>query len=402
MRLILCLVFLGYLIPQLEAQLGAGCTDPQADNFDSTAIWNDGSCLYSPVQLSPQASFNLDPILEETSGLIFWQDKLWTHNDGAWDTLYALDTLDGSLISRQALPAGIPLRDWEDLGQDEDYIYIGDFGNNSGTRRDLRLYRYPTADINGTWDTLRFAYEDQDSFNTALNANAYDCEAMVISGDTIYLFSKRWTDNRSFVYALAKDGSQDTARLVDSFEVQGLVSSAWMLGDSLLVLSAYTPLLQPYLWLCYDFQPGRFFSGNKRRINLNLSFHQVEALCSADGLKYYLSNERFQQGSFINIPAKLQILDLSSYLSHYLYPPNSPIMGIGAWSGGATLIYPNPSPSGLFFLDLAEQPYALSDALGRPLAAGLLQQGQLDLSTYPSGVYLLHLPKQDQTYRLYR
>ena len=31
--------------------------------------------------------------------------------------------------------------DWEEISQDKDFIYIGDIGNNSGNRDDLKIYR---------------------------------------------------------------------------------------------------------------------------------------------------------------------------------------------------------------------------------------------------------------------
>src|SRR5690606_31182475 len=108
---------------------------------------------------------------------------LLTHNDDSDTNLYALDSITGAVISQFALP-GVTNIDWEDIAQDEDFIYIGDFGNNArGNRQNLRILRLSKASMSTAVpviDTLFFSFEDQTDF-TALPANTtdFDCEAMV-------------------------------------------------------------------------------------------------------------------------------------------------------------------------------------------------------------------------------
>lgn len=85
----------------------------------------------------------------------------------------------------------------------------------------------------------------------------------------------------------------------------------------MIVLTGYSSSLQPFLYLLYDFNETAFFSGNKRKIGLNLPFHQVEGIATTDGLKFYISNEYFNQFT-INVPQKIHTLNLSSYLQNYL------------------------------------------------------------------------------------
>ena len=77
-----------------------GCTDPLAVNYDQSATANDGSCRYNPANIAPLGSLNLDATLSETSGLIFWDNRLWTHNDNSDTNLYALDTIYGRIIQQ--------------------------------------------------------------------------------------------------------------------------------------------------------------------------------------------------------------------------------------------------------------------------------------------------------------
>src|SRR5665647_3174356 len=118
-----------------------GCTDPLAINFNPSATFNDGSCAFSPASIAPISSFNLAGNLTETSGLISWNNQIWTHNDGDDINIYALDSTSGTIIKSYPIN-GTTNTDWEEISQDDDFVYIGDFGNNSnGNRTDLKIVR---------------------------------------------------------------------------------------------------------------------------------------------------------------------------------------------------------------------------------------------------------------------
>jgi len=118
-----------------------GCKDVHAINYDPAVTINDGSCLYEDVIADPVDSFVMIEIVVETSGLIIWDDKIWTHNDSDDNSLYAIDPLNGSLIKSYQME-GLQNTDWEEISQDDNYIYIGDTGNNrNGNRTDLKILR---------------------------------------------------------------------------------------------------------------------------------------------------------------------------------------------------------------------------------------------------------------------
>ena len=119
----------------------AGCTDPLANNYDAAAITNDGSCTYSTTDYSLTEIAILPDLINESSGLVFFDDQLWTHNDkGGEDKIYQIDTSTGVVIQTVVIAAA-DNDDWEDLAQDENHIYIGDFGNNKGDRMNLKIYK---------------------------------------------------------------------------------------------------------------------------------------------------------------------------------------------------------------------------------------------------------------------
>ena len=89
-RLLLMLVLLigfNYLYAQIS-----GCTDVKANNYNISATQNDGSCTYDHAIIDPVASWNLPENIIETSGLIIWEDKIWTHNDDSDNNIYSFET----------------------------------------------------------------------------------------------------------------------------------------------------------------------------------------------------------------------------------------------------------------------------------------------------------------------
>lgn len=323
----LLIFFLVILAGKSVAQV-YGCTDPLANNYNPSATVNNGSCTYNSTSISPVSSYTLSSTLAETSGLIRWDNLIWTHNDSDDINLYGLDSLNGNILQTQAL-TGTQNTDWEEISQDEDYLYIGDFGNNSnGNRTDLKILRISkTSFVSGTpvTDTISFSYADQVNFNpTGGNNTDFDCEAFMVTWDSIFLFTKQWVSRQTKLYALPKTPGTYTAQPRGTLNVQGLITGATSKQDeNIVVLSGYSNTLQPFIYLLYDYTGNAFFNGNKRKIQLSQSFHQVEGIATNDGLKYYISNEAFSQFPF-NVQQKLQVLNLSSYLSGYINSNNLP------------------------------------------------------------------------------
>jgi hypothetical protein len=272
--LLLFLLLIGPAV-QASAQV-SGCTDPQALNFDSLAIVNDGSCMYPSTSTVPKKMVrSLSVELRETSGLIFWNNALWTHNDsGGEPVLYKLDTLNGKVLQRVTLVNALNI-DWEEIAQDESHVYIGDFGNNLGNRKDLRIYAVSKTEIPSDGDgeasasVINFSYADQQNFDPANRSNDYDCEAMVAFGDSLYLFTKNWANQQSRLYALPKTPGTYSVYPIDTLAADGLITGADLSpSGNELVLCGYKNY-SPFLWLLFDFSNGSFFKGNKRRINFS-------------------------------------------------------------------------------------------------------------------------------------
>lgn len=374
-----------------------GCTDSHATNFNANATQNDGSCVYSTTTIVPQHSFVLSNAIDETSGLILFDDVLLTHNDDSDTKLYQLDLTNGSTMSTVQIPT-VSNVDWEDIAQDEHYIYIGDFGNNAtGIRTDMKIYRFlkPEWENPTTIDTIQFSYETQTDFTTsAANATNFDCEAFIVTEDKIYLFTKEWISNATSIFELEKAPGQQEAVLKGTLNVEGLITGATHFEEKkLIALSGYSTSLSPFVYLLYDFDGSDFLSGNKRKINLNLPFHQVEGIATADGLNYYISNEKFSQ-SIINVEQKLHKFDLSPYLDVYFFPEILLVDKLQATT--PFRVYPNPITDGfhvLFpeFTATEHITFELIDPTGKSIFKNILksknQQFELGAFNLKSGFY---------------
>jgi len=319
-------LFLIFLIGlSAKAQL-SGCTDALAKNYNPSAVLNDGSCVYENGKTVPLFSITLSDTLNETSGLVYFDNQLWTHNDDTDTNIYALDTI-GKITSRYPLK-GVKNTDWEEISQDSTYFYIGNFGNNvNGIRKDLQILRIEKMSLkanNPKIDTIAFSYSNQVDFTrNKANSTDLDCEAFIVSKDSIYLFTKQWTSKKTALYALPKLPGTYTAQFKSELDVNGLITGATYLEEKkLIVLCGYSKQLKPFLYLLYDFRDTDFFSGNKRKITLALSYHQVEGIATRNGLQYYISNEHFRLKPIINTPQQLHQLDLSTFLQLYLSNQN--------------------------------------------------------------------------------
>ena len=88
-----------------------------------------------------EEKFFLPPLLYESSGVIFFNNKLISHNDsGNENKLYEIDTISGEVVRTITIDNANNI-DWEDIAQDASSIYIGDIGNNNGNRTDLKIYK---------------------------------------------------------------------------------------------------------------------------------------------------------------------------------------------------------------------------------------------------------------------
>lgn len=311
-------LFLFFLFISASYAQTKGCTDRLAENFNSKATENDGSCKYASSKVRVKFTKKLSDSIAETSGLIATENLLWTHNDDNSTTLFGMDTKGN--IKKKINLEGVKNIEWEEISQDSLYLYIGDFGNNAmGNRKDLHILRIEKKSLSKatpTIDTIFFSYDNQKEFEPKKEANItdFDCEAFVASRDSIYLFTKQWVSEKTSVYSLSKNPGTHIAKLKETINVEGLITGATELPKGKgIVLCGYSHFMQPFLYLLYGYKNNDFSAGNKRRIKISLLFHQIEAITTEDGKLFYVTNEA-TKNAFIYNPQEIHTLDLSPYL----------------------------------------------------------------------------------------
>lgn len=278
-----------------------------------------GFCFSSQAQnvlkLKPIYSKYLDDTLHETSGLIFWNNLLVTHNDDTDTHLYCLDTLNGAICKVFNLPK-VKNQDWEEIAQDSSFIYVGDFGNNAkGNRKDLKILRLSKQSLvanSPVIDTISFGYETQTDF-TAQKSNKtnFDCEAFVVANDSIFLFTKQWLDLQTKMYVIPKLPGNHIAKYLSSYNIKGLVTGAVLTQDKKrLVLCGYTKFGKSFLSVFDNFIGTNFLSVPEKRIKLKFRFRQIEGITTANGIQYYITNEKLKF-LFINKKQQIHLFDLS-------------------------------------------------------------------------------------------
>ncbi len=234
--------------------------------------------------------------LSETSGLIVVGGKFYTHGDsGDEPILYEFDTLTGK-INRTVFVQGATNKDWEEMTQDDSFVYIGDFGNNAGMRKDLVIYKIQKAllsldTIRGV-DTIQFGYEQQVDFSNKTFQTNFDAEAMIATDSCLYIFSKNWGNFKTYIYECSKKKGQYLLKINDSIEANGLITGACFSPFSgKLLLCGYT-LNVGFVLECDSFLSRKI----KKQLN-RMEFPafgniQIEAIAEVAKDRYFLTSEQ--------------------------------------------------------------------------------------------------------------
>ena len=402
------LLLLLALLAARPAWAQRGCPDPQATNYNPAAIGNDGSCQYPlmATPLPPKAALN--PELNESSGLQLLGGQLWSHNDsGNPPVLFRLDSASGQTLQRVRL-SNVPNIDWEDLAADANYLYVGDFGNNLGNRRDLRILRVARTDLGPGADSARaqvisFSYPDQLDFTPRNNQHNFDCEAMFFARDSLHLFTKDWGDFQTRYYTVPATPGTHVAHLKATFNVNGLITAADCnpAGTTAALLGYDTRTGAAFMWLLSDFAGTAFFSGNKRRIELpSVAFvGQVEGLCFRSAARLFISNERLVS-PIVTVPARLYGLSVGRWLPGAVLATTPP-----ARAEVGVLATPNPAHQRLHLTRTgnATGPASISifNAQGQEVLTDTLPAGSsqrdVDLAGLEEGLYVLKIELGNRT-----
>lgn len=302
------LVFLFFTTVSIKAQ--NICNDFLATNFQE----ND-ECVYPTTYFDISNSVSLDRKLKESSALINIDGKLWTLNDsGNKNEIYQINKITGEIEKTVAVINAKNI-DWESMTANETHLFIGDFGNNKGNRKDLKIYKIKLEDIRNkekvSAEIIQFKYEDQNNFNNKAHQHNFDCEALVYLNNQLHLFTKNWANGYTKHYTLPLESGEYTAVLVDSFYVEGLITAASLNPEKdALIMIGYDQISRGFLWVFKEFEKGIFFKSKARRIELGstLQIGQIEGVCFYEN-KILISSE-----DFFDNKASLHQLNINQFI----------------------------------------------------------------------------------------
>lgn len=216
----------------------------------------------------------LPSFLSETSALCETKDGIWSINDShnpselillKRSAYYNWRDFGTPLLENHFVifELGYENHDWEALETDGEYLYIGDFGNNKGNRKNLRIIKVSvdslrnrmiklvTNDIQRLTDKdesvksepsnvdnmlrincktligeiINFTYASQKEFSSRRLHN-YDCEAMLINEKNILLLSKNWKNLKCNIYEIPKVPGHYSLEKIGSFNPKFLITDA--------------------------------------------------------------------------------------------------------------------------------------------------------------------------------
>lgn len=249
----------------------------------------------------------LEDQVQETSGLNLLNGKLYTFNDsGNKPEIFEIDKNDGKII--QTFKTNLINKDWEALTNDGENFYIGDFGNNTGTRKDLTIYKVPyenlvmintskIPDSERTLDGVKisFYYPEQKEFISKNTNNDFDAEAMIYLNGKLHIFTKEWAAKATSHYIVDPGTSeQQKAEKIETYKTDFVVTDASYF-DKKLYLVGYTKKTEVFLDIFKETEPGVFFKEKPRHYYLGsaTSAGQIEGI-AVDDRGLYISGEKFR------------------------------------------------------------------------------------------------------------
>ncbi|QIY89445.1 hypothetical protein [Chryseobacterium gallinarum] len=264
------------------------------------------SCIVFQTVFSQQLDFlkigkyrlaYLDDKVRETSGLTIFNGKIYTFNDsGNAPELFEISKTSGEVV--KTLPVKGKNTDWEALANDGANFYIGDFGNNDGSRRHLKIFKVPFQNDSLRNDQIKeilFHYPEQTDYISNYFNTDFDAEAMIFAHGKLHLFTKEWASKGTVHYVLDPEiYEKQEAVKTESYRTQYMVTDAAYF-DKKLYLVGYTKKTEVFLYIFTETEPGVFFKESPRKYYLGsaTAIGQIEGI-AVDEKGVYFSGEKFK------------------------------------------------------------------------------------------------------------
>ena len=238
----------------------------------------------------------LPKIINETSGLEFYNNYFITHNDSGGEPSLYLFNEEGEIIETIGFDKNpdfkIENNDWEDITSDNKYFFVADTGNNFGNRDNLNIIRVSKGADFIVDGIIEISYSDQESFFPRPK-HKFDAEAIIIIEDKIALFSKDRENLNTDLYLVNKNmnGSQVLTSEV-SYDVDTLITGGDFDEDrNLLALVSYNSNGNQYLLLFKNFELNNLENNTFKKFKIPLEQAQIEAVKIIDEKTFWVTSE---------------------------------------------------------------------------------------------------------------
>lgn len=277
-----------------------------------------------PRKIGITQTILLPSFLSETSGLCSSKEGLWTINDSGNDPKIfrlLLDTIKtASAQSVQKIESyrlNIPNIDWEAIETDGTYLYIGDFGNNKGNRKDLCIYRIPISNLlsesqqikddryeySGNIESMKFQFAEQKSFKKR-RLHSFDCESMLVQGDSITLFTKNWNNPNTYIYQFAWSTAFQVIKRVDCLRL-GFLSTDVCQDERKLIFCGYNARGKQFLSI-YPKGDGK----KSNTFTIDIKPGQIEGITVHEQCVYLTTEKRkSQKQALLILPVLQRVVD---------------------------------------------------------------------------------------------
>jgi hypothetical protein len=239
--------------------------------------------------------FSFPKELKEVSGLIFYQNLIWTIQDqGNQNEVFALN--EKGQIQHRFFLKNAQNVDWEAITKDENgFLYIGDFGNNDNSRKDLTIYQFDPLNQKTPAEKITFYYPEQVDFPPKKSEKLFDCEAFFLHEGDFYLFTKNRSknfDGTILVYKIPNQKGHHQAELLGSFKTCDSYQSC-VITDVAISPNGKTIAILGHdsIWLIENFDKDSFLSQPIVEYALG-HFSQKEGICFKDDEILFVADER--------------------------------------------------------------------------------------------------------------
>lgn len=322
----------------------------------------------------------LCPDVEETSGLLYLDNRIITLNDALNDeTLYEIESSTG-MVTRSVDIMKSENIDWESLSADAGFIYICDIGNDEGLRNSFKIYRVSIADY------LTYTLVDHNVIEFEypfLNSNGleFNAESSVVMNNYIYLFTKEAANESTQVFRIPKTPGFHTAEHVTSIDVQASITDATITEDGLILLTGLDSN-NDFIVTKLTESSGTFTIVDQEIFTVPASYSgQIEGICPINDVEFYVSSELSSSGS-----SGLFTLDIGSSAS----------IEAQEFTFG---VHPNPADN-FVKIETEEPAHATVHSVsGAKIWEGELLPGETKIETaqWNSGVYVISLAGENTT-----